>query len=212
MSWDLIHIDPAIEVFTVEWNLGTAHCLLLLPSNGLFVIAEEGYVDCQITTKWQPLSCFLHASQMDISRIEFVSCAQRIKPSLAYSTHSQFHLIHFFLFNYFFLLCVCVCVCVAFLLFFLSLFFSFILSFVHVWTQNTTLQATHSRAWRRGHKSFAKGGRRDHRQWKRNVQSDLTQAEMHTKMEVVWQVLSSLQYFSLFSGNNDWRHKYNLIV
>jgi len=78
MSWDLIHVGPALKVFTVEWSLGTAHCLLLLPSNGLFVIAAEGYIDYHITTEWQPLNCFLHAGHKDISKIEFVSYAQRI--------------------------------------------------------------------------------------------------------------------------------------
>ena len=73
MSWALIHVDPVFEVFTVEWTLDTAQCLLLLPSNGLFVIAAEYYVDCHIMTKWQPLSCLLPAFHMDKSKIEYVS-------------------------------------------------------------------------------------------------------------------------------------------
>ena len=104
----------------------------------------------------------------------------------------------------------CFFLCVAFLLSLFFSFYSFFRSCVN--SQHNAAGATHSRAWMRGHKSFAKGGRQDHRQWKRYVQSDLTQAEMHTKREVVWQVLSSLQYFSLYSGKYDWHHKYNLIV
>ena len=78
MAWALIHVDRAFKVFTVEWRLDTAQCVWLLPSNGLFVIAAEDYVDCHITTKWQPLSCFLHAGHRDISKIEFVSYAEGI--------------------------------------------------------------------------------------------------------------------------------------
>jgi hypothetical protein len=62
-----------------EAYIRTAQCLLLLPSNGLLVIAAEGYVDCHIKTKWQPLSTFLHAGHMDISKLNSLALHKEYK-------------------------------------------------------------------------------------------------------------------------------------